>query len=111
MFTNKQVEIDKACSEKGRVWSDYILHLSTAFFVSKIPVSTIHVSFDVLVALVHYSIERMEKNEYCRLYQASGEPVDMDAISYGEKFIFYTAHDTLELVVDLFAQPETIELA
>jgi len=111
MFTSKHIEIDKGCSEKGRIWSDYILHLSTAFFVSKIPVSKVHVSFDVLVALVHYSMERMEKNEYCRLYQATGEPVDLEAISYVDKFVFYTANDKLELVVALLSQPETIELA
>ena len=111
MFINKHVEIDNGCCEKGRIWSDYILHLSTAFFVGKIPVSKVYVSFDVLVALVHYSMERMEKNEYCRLYQASGESVDLDAISYADRFVFYTSHDKLELVINLFAQPETIELA
>ena len=110
MFTSKRVEIDYGCSEKGRIWSDYILHLSTAFFISKVPASKVFVSFDVLVALIHYSMERMEKKQYCRLYQASGESVDLDAISYSEKFVFHTSHDKLELAVNLFAQPETVEL-
>jgi hypothetical protein len=111
MFIGKHVEVDKECCEKGRIWNDYILHLSSTFFVSRIPASTILVSFDVLVSLVHYSIERIEKNEYCRLYEEDGSPVEIDSISNAERFVFNTAHNRMDLVVDLLAQPETIELA
>ncbi|KAB2925945.1 MAG: hypothetical protein F9K22_01245 [Bacteroidetes bacterium] len=111
METGKRIELDRECTEKGRMWNDYLIHLTNALHVSRIPLSNLLISFDVLIALIHYASERVDHNEYCRFRLASGDPADIESIPYTDKYVFYSSHDRVEVVVDMFAHPETVEFA
>ncbi len=102
-------DVDIDCVEKGRMWEDYILHLSSSFLLRKMDVAKIIVSFDVLVTLIHFTVFQRSQMELCRLFQSAGEPADLEMIPYYDKYFFYTPNEKLEIVVDFLAQPETIE--
>ncbi len=109
MEIGKRIEIDRECSEKGRMWNDYIIHLSNALQVGRIPLTKLLISFDVLISLIHHAGERVDAHEYCRFRSDSGEPADIESIPNAERYYFYTSNDKIEVLVDLFAHPDTVE--
>jgi hypothetical protein len=109
MEIGKRFEVDRECSEKGRMWNDYIIHLSNALQMGHIPMNKLLVSFDVLISLMHYATERLDQHEYCRFRLDSGEPADIEAFTASEKYYYYTANDRVEVIPDLFAHPDTVE--
>lgn len=109
MEIGKRIEIDRDCSEKGRMWSDYIIQLSHALQIGHIPITKLLVSFDVLIALMHYTMDRAEQREFCMFRKDTGEPADVESIPQTERYFYYTANDRIEVSVDLFAHPDTVE--
>jgi hypothetical protein len=102
-------DVSPECVEKGRLWTDYILHLSSSFLMRKMEISKVIVSFDVLVALAHCSSFQQHLGEEPRLFQRSGEPAEVDMLPYFDKHFFTTPNEKLEIAVDFLAHPETIE--
>jgi hypothetical protein len=109
MEIGKRTAIDRECTEKGRMWNDYIIHLSNALQVGRIPLTKLLISFDVLIALIHHASERVDAHEYCRFRSESGEPADIESIPTTDKYFYYTSNDKIEVSVDLFAHPDTVE--
>lgn len=109
MDIQKRFEVDKECIEKGRLWSDYIIHLSNALQVGRIPITRLLISFDVLISLIHHAGERIDRHEYCRFRTEAGEPADVENIADTERYYFYTSNDKIEVTVDMFAHPDTVE--
>lgn len=109
MHISKQTVIDKECSEKGRLWSDYITQLSHALQMGHIPISKLLVSFDVLIAMMHYAMDQADKREFCLFRKDTGEPADFDSIPDTERYYYFTSNDRIEVIVDLFAHPDTVE--
>ena len=105
----KKIETDTECVEKGRLWTDYILHFSSALLIRKMDIGKMIVSFDVLVAMIHYTAFQLAAGETSRLVQSSGEPADFETIPHCDKYFFFTQNEKLEVTVDFLAQQETIE--
>ena len=109
MHTLQNYDISMECVEKGRMWTDYILHLSSSYLIRKMEISKVIVSFDVLVGLAHCSTFQRQLGDEPRLYQRNNEPAEVDMLPYFDKHFFRTPNMKLEIVIDFLARPETIE--
>lgn len=105
----RKSEVDVECVEKGNFWSEYLSYSIASFRMSRIEISKVIVSFDVLIAMIHYSSYQHSMSQQSNLYQATGERAEIDMLPSSERYYYYTSNDKLELVIDFFTQPETIE--
>ncbi len=107
----RKAEVDVECVEKGNFWSEYLSYSLTSFRMSRMEISKVIVSFDVLIAMIHYASYQHTMSQQSNLYQSTGERAEIEMIPSTERYFYYTSNDKLEVIVDFFAQPETIEFA
>lgn len=107
----RKTDVDVECVEKGNFWSEYLSYSITSFRMSRMEISKVIVSFDVLIAMIHYTSYQHSMSQQSNLYQSTGERAEIEMIPSTEKYFYYTPNEKLEMIVDFFAHPETIEFA
>ncbi len=111
MSIARKTEVDVECVEKGNFWSEYLSYSIASFRMSRIEISKVIVSFDVLIAMIHFSSYQHSMSQHSNLYQGTGEYAETDTIASSEQYYYYTPNEKLEVVVDFFAQPDSLEFA
>lgn len=107
----RKTEVDVECVEKGNFWSEYLSYTIASYRMSRMEITKVIVSFDVLIAMIHYTSYQHSMSQQSNLFQSTGESAEIEMIASTERYYYYTTNEKLEVVVDFFAQPETIEFA
>ncbi len=107
----RKTDVDVECVEKGNFWSEYLSYSITSFRMSRMEITKVIVSFDVLIAMIHFTSYQHSMSQQSNLYQSTGERAEIDMIPSAEKYYYYTPNEKLEIIIDFFANPETIEFA
>ena len=107
----RKTDVDIECVEKGNFWSEYLSYSISSFRMSRIEISKVIVSFDVLIAMIHYTSYQRSMSMQSNLYQITGESAEIEMIPSVERYFYYTPNEKLEVVIDFFAHPETVEFA
>jgi len=105
----RKTEVDIECVEKGNFWSEYLSYSIASFRLSRMEIVKVIVSFDVLIAMIHFSSYQHAMEQQSNLFQSTGERTEIELIPCTERYFYYTPNDKIEIAVDFFAHPETME--
>lgn len=108
MNSLQPVEVNCKCVEAGKQWEEYIIRLSTGLLMQNSEIKTVCVSFDVFLSLLHHTVSNRSGGGICRLYEGNCAPAAFETLAFAEKYFFFTPFEKLELIIDFFAEKESV---